>query len=74
MKCYLEQIGILDADNKINMDRAIEMTWSNSEDAIVDCKAEMGKTFPLKASCVLRISQPPQLVIFVNKPTFWLDV
>jgi hypothetical protein len=46
MKCYMEKTGIIDADNKVNMDRAVELTWSNSEDSIEDCKAEMGKNLP----------------------------
>jgi hypothetical protein len=43
MKCYLEETGILSADGKIDKDRAIEMTWSTSEDALDDCATEMSK-------------------------------
>lgn len=41
MRCYLENIGILNANDEVDKDRAVEMLWSNSATTIDDCLPEM---------------------------------
>ncbi len=41
MKCYLENIGILQANSQVNKDLAIDMAWATSEETIDQCVNEM---------------------------------
>lgn len=37
IKCYLEGVGILNADGIVQKDRAISMMWPNAAETIEEC-------------------------------------
>lgn len=44
MRCYLNNVGILKED-ELDRDKAIQMAWSSSDEALDECNTEVAGTY-----------------------------